>query len=289
VKRLQLKLKNRDILLLNASAMPLILQLTSAVSDERILDISRVTDSRQLKAQGWLVLLAAEGNEGIAFNGEAFNRLSRTGLRARINSVHNLKSLISKFEIERSSGLRLVDHFDCPSGWSSYRVDTSSGAILVAFSEGALRDEYLPLLAQFRERELRLVAAKRVRIRLSGEVEWNELISVGDLRCFSAINVRCLEQEIVAEIFISEGGCLAMQREELKAEFNQAGVRVAIDIGEVDLSLGELAGLRTGNRVELSAEMPLRCYMKVGATTIAICELEQVDDGLQIVVRELLG
>lgn len=289
MERIALKIKNRDLLLKNASATPFIEELTSAVSDERILEITKVTDSERLKASGWLVLHTAEGSQGIAFNSEAFNKLSRTGLRARINSVHKLKAIISKFGIERSRGLRLVNRFDCPSDWIAYRVDTSSGVVLVAFSEGALRDEYLPALAQYTERALRLVASKRMRIRILGELEWSGLICVGDLRCFSALNFCCLEQDIGGEIFITEGGCLAMQREELVDEFNKVGVRVAIDIGEVELSLGELAGLRAGHRIELGAQMPLRCYMRVGVTTIAVGELEQVDDGLQIVVREVLS
>jgi flagellar motor switch/type III secretory pathway protein FliN len=80
-----------------------------------------------------------------------------------------------------------------------------------------------------------------------------------------------------------------MQKEELAGQIDDLGVRVAIEIGEVELSLGELAGLRAGSRVELSAELPLRCYLKVGVTTIAVGELEQVDDGLQILVREVIG
>jgi len=82
--------------------------------------------------------------------------------------------------------------------------------------------------------------------------------------------------------------------EEMDAEVERersgmAGALIRLDLGEIELSLEEIVALRSGTAIELKADMPLRCFMRVGSTTLAQGELRTEERGLVLVVKEVMS
>jgi flagellar motor switch/type III secretory pathway protein FliN len=62
-----------------------------------------------------------------------------------------------------------------------------------------------------------------------------------------------------------------------------------LDIGEIQLSLAELLALRNGSEILLHSQLPIKCFMRVGTTTVAEGELDVVESGVRLTVREVLS
>ena len=64
-------------------------------------------------------------------------------------------------------------------------------------------------------------------------------------------------------------------------------VMVQLNLGEIELSLSQLAALRSGSRIELDAQMPFKCALRIGATTLATGEINQIDNRLSVRILEI--
>jgi len=78
-----------------------------------------------------------------------------------------------------------------------------------------------------------------------------------------------------------------VEDKERAESIDSLGVR--LDLGEIEIGIEELLALRAGSSIELTSEAPLRCFLRIGATTLAAGEIAIQGDKLSIRVTESLS
>jgi hypothetical protein len=280
-------IENREQLRIDGELLPLVEQVVSVVArDSKIRSIERAPNSLR-HSPGWIVFSDSE-IRGVALNLEGAVP-SRTNLRLRLNCIGHAQRVVAGFGGRNKFPLWLTDREECPSDWALYRVSLCGGTILCAASSS---QPVIMAQAVTRGRQLPDVALSFV-----GEVLWDGLISVGETRLVQPLKVECHQQRFSGFITVLEGGVMSFQSEEalrsgaseVQAKGELSGALVRLDIGDVELSLNELAALRSGTAIELKAELPLSCFMRVGATTLALGELSLDGHGLVLRITEVVG
>ena len=65
-------------------------------------------------------------------------------------------------------------------------------------------------------------------------------------------------------------------------------VKITIELGEIELELSDLIALRPGSVLDLGATRPIRCGLRIGATSVAQGELEPVEEGFKLQIISTL-
>lgn len=107
------------------------------------------------------------------------------------------------------------------------------------------------------------------RLRLFGALPAAEVNGVGSALVMNEIPVQMPEVGIIGRLVISEGR-IEMRVEERHddvAEQPVPGVR--LDLGEIEVRLSDLVGLRAGAVLDLGHSTLERCYLRLGATVLA--------------------
>jgi flagellar motor switch/type III secretory pathway protein FliN len=277
----------------DAQLLPLVEQLAECVeSGSPILSIKRAAIPAYA-TPGWMVFCDPQ-QLGIAVNLQGVVP-SRTNLRLRLHIIQYARRIIDSFGGREQFPLRLIETDMCPTSWIGYEVYVPNGAILCAVSlPPPLLLPASPLAAC---RTTRVQRVSAISVNFVGYARWCGIVSVGETQVMGVLKVECPQQRLWGEITVSEGGIMRVQREDppsLKSEgagadSDSVGVLVRFDIGDVELLLHELAALRSGATIELEADLPLRCFMRVGSTTIAQGELSLGERGLMLLVTEVAG
>jgi len=282
-----LSIENRDQLRIDGELVPLVEQVVACVGCGGSIRAIERAESSLRQISGWIVFYGA-GQRGIAINLEGVVP-SRSNLRLRLNSIQHAQQVVAGFGGRDAFPLRLSDREECPADWPLYQVQVRSGWILCAASSPVpVLTAHLPIGVR------RLPHAALTFI---GHVAWDGIVSVGETRVMRALRVECPQQRLWGVITVSEEGVMKVQREEaldagasdVEVGADAAGALVRLDIGEIELSLQEIMALRSGTAIDLKAEMPLRCFMRVGSTTLALGELALEDRGLVLRITEVMG
>jgi flagellar motor switch/type III secretory pathway protein FliN len=197
-------------------------------------------------------------------------------LNEKLAFVRNAKS-IARFLDENSSDdllLHLVDNY--PSSWSSYRLMSDNSEIFIALNDGAQS------LLNITQPEI----YRMVRLPLHALISWSGSIHVGAAVDLPELVVLCQEQQIAARFLFSSEGVISMERSNEMNSMSDS-VMVQLNLGEIELSLSQLAALRSGSRIELDAQVPFKCALRIGATTLATGEINQIDNRLSVRILEI--
>ena len=287
-----LSIKNRGQLLTDSELIPLVEQMVTCLGfGNNIRSIVR-DDAALRHIPGWIVFSGAK-QLGMAFNLEGLV-LSKSNLRLRINHIQQAQQVVAGFGGRDAFPLWLSGREDCPVDWPLYRVSVGKGVILCSASSPA------PVFTSQRQvtsARLPISVSRLTHVTLifTGYLVWNEMVSVGESHVIQSLRVECAQQRWVGVITVSQEGVMNIQSKDTcksdpsneHSEAHYSGVVVRLDIGEIKLSLQELVALRSGTAIEIQAEMPLRCFMQVGVTTLAQGELSIEDHGLVLRVTEV--
>jgi hypothetical protein len=289
-----LEIRNLSQLREDYELLPLVEKIVGCVADGSVIGsiqrcvVSQREGSALCAAPVWLVFSDLQ-QSGIAVNLQGLF-YSQTNFRSRINAVQMARSIVEDLGGQPNCLLRLTDCEDYPSEWRLYKVFLSRGSILCAVSSPAPRINLNPTL---HTRSL-----PRVKIALTSYIDWKGLVCVGERRLVRALRVQCYQQRFSGDLVLSLGGQMSIQSRggdlseagsEISEGAKTGSALVRIDLGEIELSLQEIIALRAGTTLELKADLPLRCYMRVGATTLAEGELDIDGDNLVLCVKEVIG
>jgi hypothetical protein len=289
-----LEIQNRSQLNEDYEILPLVEKIVGCISNgSAILSIRRCGAFNGGGASlclipGWLVFRNLKEG-GIAVNLEGIS-LGKTDLRRRLKVVQIAKSMIDCLGGPQTFPLRLTDSVDCPFEWRLYQASLSHGSMLCAISWP------VPMIGSdsiHRERSL-----PGVTLTLVGFMEWSGLVSIGERRIFKSLRVASDQQRFLGELILSSGGQMSIQSirgdseqvdqsEQTVAEKGAALVR--IDLGDIELSLQEIIALRAGTTLQLNADLPLHCYMRVGATTLAEGKLDIKGENFVLCIKAVMG
>gem|GEM_PF-2834315 len=282
-----LHIENREQLRDDGELVPLVERVvTCMVRGAAIQEVRR--GEQELRASpGWIVF-QDEQERGIAVNVEGLIP-SRTRLRQRLEAVQHALQMIECFGGRDGFPLLLTDCDECPFDWTLYEIQVRGGSILCGVS--------LPVPELIVPSNSRPRTLAKVRCAFVGRLTRDGLIHVGQTQLIDLLTVECPAQNFNGTLRITEEGSMTIQRnvaEEMDAEVERersgmAGALIRLDLGEIELSLEEIVALRSGTAIELKADMPLRCFMRVGSTTLAQGELRTEERGLVLVVKEVMS
>jgi hypothetical protein len=282
-----LHIENRGQLQDDGELLPMVERIAACMAGGASVQSVRRADRRLGAAPGWIVF-RDEQERGVAVNVGGLIP-SRTPLRLRLDAVQHALLIIECFGGRESFPLRLSDSQECPPHWTLYQAQVRSGSILCGVS--------LPAPDLIAQTKVRPRALPRVRCAFAGRLTWDDLIHVGQTRLTDVLMVECPAQKFIGILRITEEGSMTIQRnvaEEMDADVEReqssaAGALIRLDLGEIELSLEEIVALRSGTAIELKADMPLRCFMRVGSTTLAQGELRTEERGLVLIVKEVMS
>jgi flagellar motor switch protein FliM len=111
----------------------------------------------------------------------------------------------------------------------------------------------------------------------------------GVLGQFRAISLEIGTQIGRYELRVTEEGAMIVTKmEDEQASANAGPLGVRLDLGEIEISLDELLTLRAGSSIELVTDGPVRCFLRVGATTFAAGEIVVSGEYLTVRVTEIV-
>jgi hypothetical protein len=238
---------------------------------------------------GWIVF----GNNelGFAVNTHG-DRLTKSGVGFRLLLVSDAREISQKMKNFISTDLKLNLIAQCPSSWACYRVDI--GGCEVSFALSTSMSTITNPSVSYKRIQDRLV-----RVPIYGELSWDGVICVGASAVISDFVFYLPTQGLSVKISLSGEELIKMEPVELNKSINKLprevdvesqgdSVIVQVNLGEMELSLRELAALRNGTCIELSASLPLECCLRVGITTLAKGELASHEDKMLLTIREVL-
>lgn len=276
-----LQVKNRDLLREQSALVPLIEQIALCVSSGSPVRRVSAQDGAERESPGWVVFQNDEG-EGIGVNLSGFVP-SATVLRRRLTHVLNAQKLARCFGGAQKMPLYLSIHDECPEEWRIFRTEVRAGSFLCASSFPTPPLEFRGIHATR--------APAKMSLRVAGWVPWSGDFVEGATARVSRIDVEIVGQRIAAKLFVSEGGFMNVQRDESQESLveSEGSALVRVDIGEIELSLAELMALRAGSVIELDVESPMKCFLRLGATTLAEGELSIADQTVSLTLTTVVA
>jgi flagellar motor switch/type III secretory pathway protein FliN len=85
-----------------------------------------------------------------------------------------------------------------------------------------------------------------------------------------------------------EGSMIITKAEDEQASVDRDSFSVRLDLGEIEISLEDLLNLRAGSSIEIATEGALRCFLRMGVTTLAAGEISVSGENLTIRVAEII-
>lgn len=276
-----LTLVNQQALTERAAILPCIEALTC-----RMLRVARVcgideVESSLVQKGGWIVASDAE-QRGIGFHLYESD-LGTTPLRSRIERVRSVCVVAEWLARGGTSGWQVHEEMSLPQGWRVLRVITEVGALLCGVSFPV--SERITLC---RRAEVQWPIAK---LHIAGCLSLLQLISEGDTISVNEFLVEFEGQGFGGRFSVSDTGGLcikpSIKGEAMKCVEN--GVRLRLDLGDVELGLDEVVALRAGSVLELEGGLPLRCFVRVGASALAEGEISVVEKRFSLKILRMMS
>jgi len=146
-----------------------------------------------------------------------------------------------------------------PPSWSVWRMDGVAGSLLCAASSPTVR---LPIQPVEKGRD------PRVRVRVFGSVECGAELEAGTELISETIVVWMPEVGVRAR-GVCRGGAMSLEVEACEEVGEQQIPGVRLDLGEIEMRLSDLVGLRPGAVINLGDVALERCFIRLGATVLA--------------------
>ena len=257
----------------------LALRLLGGGSTPRV-EATLLDRSPTISTPGWIVLEDTTGHGvGVCPRDVA---QGRTTLRRTIDYARCAAQVATLFPSHESAfRVRALDQETCPQEWAAYRVSVGNNELwcAVSYPPPALRSEIKP----------RPLVSRHVRLRMRG---WCAPRGEGlddALGHYQRIHVEIEGQRERYELKVGEErSMIVAMTEDEQASANSDSLGVRLDLGEIDIALDELLALRSGSSIELATEGPLRCFLRIGATTLAAGEIAVSGEQLTVRVNEII-
>jgi hypothetical protein len=161
-----------------------------------------------------------------------------------------------------------------PAEWHCIEVLTPFGSILCA-------GVFLPSLLSHKVTAHPTSASWRVRVRLGGYGDQAREPVAGAVLPLGDFSLSVPEIGIGIRLFVEEK-LMGQVDGATERERKSGAIPVRLDLGSLELSLEEIAALREGHRLELDAQLPTACFLRIGQGVVAEASLEQSEQGLVV-------
>lgn len=255
--RYRFSLHNRDSLRAEQRLAFLARHLSETVTTSST--IRRLSHETDPPKEGWIIF-AGEDGRGFGLRPE-YESASYSSLQRSLEVVRGAQTVVKGFGGVSDFPFTFSLSDSPPDSWRVCKVE---GVVSTVWCGASLPVIDIPT------RGMRSVDWEpSARLRLFGALPAAEVNGVGSALVMNEIPVRMPEVGIIGRLVISEGG-IEMRVEERHddvAEQPVPGVR--LDLGEIEVRLSDLVGLRPGAVLDLGHATLERCYLRLGATVLA--------------------
>ena len=268
---LTMRVLNRAELRQQAELHPFLERVAAIAAPGRVLREVRMEREQDSMPAGWVCFTAGE-TRGFALQ---MSGLDPTATRlSQVSSSARLARRVAA-DLGFGSGAIAWDPAGSPGeDWRVFTLCFDRGSCLCACTGQVV---CAPETAARRE-----LAHLRVRVRLFAEAISLEQLVSGE----PELIVRLPEIRARGALSINQEGSMCVQIEEDLSSSDERGLVVRLEIGEIELGLQDLLGLKPGSRLELGAQSPLPCALVIGATTIAQGVIESLGTMLRVRITE---
>lgn len=280
-----IEIRNVSTLLERASRMPLIEDVALCLSGGGTQGaILRVEEAPTEDLTGWMVVRCGD-DRGFAVQVDSLLP-SYSELRRRLNFLDVARKVVAAFG-GGTEKFEITDAEDIPEDWLRWNVMLKQGAFLCASSP---ETPALSFRGVYVAPSPKLVKVPLSLYGIVSEIDRRTSYTTGDvLRVFQVRGWLEGIDECVDITIGMEGTMSVTVNNEGETEIvTDSSFGVRIDVGEIRLSLDMVAALKGGATIELDAALPMVCFLRVGATTLAKGLLRTTDGGVSVEIEEVL-
>lgn len=265
--RYRFSLHNRDSLRADRGLAFLARHLSETVTTSST--IRRLSHETDPPKEGW-ILFSSEDGRGFGLRPE-YESASYSSLQRSLEVVRSAQTVVKGFGGASDFPFTFSLSASPPDSWRVCKVEGVVGTVWCAAS--------LPVLALPTRGGRGVDRDPTIRLRLFGALVAAAVGEVGDAHVINELSVQMPEVGIIGRLVVSEGG-IEMRVEDRQdedkhdedkhddvAEQPVPGVR--LDLGEIEVRLSDLVGLRPGAVLDLGHSTLERCYLRLGATVLA--------------------
>ena len=225
---------------------------------------------------GWIIASDAEWR-GIGLHVYQ-SSLGKSALRSRVERVRSAHVLAAWLAEEEASGLVVHEEMRLPPDWRVFRAVSDIGAFLCAIS--------FPASEQIKACRYAPAHYPVVRLRLIGWLSVPDSVCEQETISASEIAVEIDGQSVNGRLRVLEAGHIVLESGigETEMREGESGVWIRLDLGDVELGLDEVVGLRAGSILELEGGLPLRCYLRIGESALAEGEISVAEQRLSLTI-----
>lgn len=228
----------------------------------------------------WMVLTGTS-SAGLAINISQY-ATDATPLTHMIDTVKVLCQAGTFMQNNALEGLILSGHGEISEGWRVFDVDFLRGRLWIGVSE------QLPWKALIRESLERYAVKTRVSCKVYGfapafhEDSWQLFVQ--------EISVSLRDLAVRGVLRVGEGGSMSIEVLDRGVEGESfeglvdTTFSVRLDLGEIEMSLAELAALRPGSVIELAHVGPLHCFLRIGTGEVRRGVVRMKADSLEVAI-----
>ena len=266
---------NRESLLMDRAILPLVQHVARAIHASGV--VRRFASCESIPTDpGWIIF---RGQCDRGFGVKVDENVSHVSpLQRALEYVRSAETIVRSFGGPRSFPFELSLERSPPAEWRTVKVEGLTGALWCACS--------IPVV----ELPLRCVAPQRdplVRIRLVCVAEGIESLEIGSRVVCEKFAVRMPEIGIRAH-GVCRGGEMAIEVDECGIVEEQQIPGVRLDLGEVEMRLSDLVGLRPGAVLHLGEVVLERCFIRLGATVLAEGKFTTTEGKLLLTIDSVL-
>ena len=227
--------------------------------------------------EDWLVLKDSQGTGFAVCGCLAYGQM--TAIQKHISRVSTLRAIS---RVCRSSGeqrLELRDELHPPREWAFFQVMVAQGAVWCAIS---VDPPLLPIVVEETQ------SGPFTRARVLGSFSCEVFPGVGESMVIQEIRVTIPEFHIKSRLLFEKERGMAIEVVSLGEQEEQIVPGVRIDLGEIEISLADIIGIRSGSVIRLGPGGPHRCFLRIGSSTLAEGEVLTEGDALRVTITRVI-
>lgn len=227
--------------------------------------------------EDWLVLKDSHGAGFAVYGYLACGHI--TAIQKHISRVETLRAISRVCRTRDEKRLELRDETRPPPEWVFFRVMVAQGEIWCAISE-----EPPALLHIVQQTQ----SAPFTRARILGALSCDVVPGVGERVVVQEFGIAIPEFHMQGRLLFEKERGMAIEVVSLGESEEQFVPGVRIDLGEIEISLADIIGIRSGSVIRLGPGGPHRCFLRIGSSTLAEGEVSPEGDALAVTITRVL-
>ena len=268
-------IENRESLLLEREIVPLAQHLARTLNATG--GVRRITSSDSCTSEGRWIVFRGEGEQGFGVKIQDGSPSVST-LQNSLEHVRTVQTIVKSMGGPRNFPFELSLESELPTKWHMCRVEGLLGSLSCA---AAVPIAALPVRCVEPERD------PLVRIPIVGSLKGIDACDVG-------VSVVCTELDVwipdlgIRAHGVCRGGEMTIEVGESEAVERQHIPGVRLDLGEIEMRLSDLVGLRPGAVLNLGEVVLERCFIRLGATVLAEGRFASSEGKLMLTIDSVL-